>query len=111
MELTKLGQNFNAGKTDDVLRELRSLGKRTNFTYVAKKSGLSRTSLYKALNGKVDPRLTTFVKLLRASSIEASFKLIEKDLEGDVHKYKYTMAQRRVKNAQRILESLQKKVK
>ncbi len=37
---------------------------------VAKKTGLGRESLYKALNGKTTPSLATFIKVTRALGME-----------------------------------------
>jgi len=49
------------------------LAKHHGMTSVAKEAGLSRESLYKAFNGKTQPKWSTVVSVMKALNINVSF--------------------------------------
>jgi probable addiction module antidote protein len=54
---------------DILLREVLD-SKETRVTDLAKKTGLERKSIYKILNGEVDPKICTLVKIAKALDVK-----------------------------------------
>ena len=65
---------FDSGHAGVVALALRDIAKAQGMTEVAKKVGITRAGLYKALSGDGDPKLSTFVALLGALNIKIEAK-------------------------------------
>ncbi len=64
---------YDTGESDVFLVVLRDVAKINGISALAKQTGLSRESLYKALNGKRQPRFDTLQKILTALEIKVRF--------------------------------------
>jgi probable addiction module antidote protein len=58
-----------------ILRALMQVAKAHGISKIAKKSSISRMGLYKALSGKTNPELKTFLRVIRASSLQIAFQV------------------------------------
>jgi probable addiction module antidote protein len=58
------------GDTDEVIRAVGHIAKTRGMTQIAKKTGLGRESLYKALKVGSKPQLDTILKVLKAINID-----------------------------------------
>jgi probable addiction module antidote protein len=58
------------GDTDEVIRAVGHIAKARGMTQIAKKTGLGRESLYKALKVGSKPQLDTILKVLKAINID-----------------------------------------
>ncbi len=57
---------FEDGDADHIANALGIAARARSMTSVSKKSGLTRTSLYKSLSGNTNPSLDTFLKVVKA---------------------------------------------
>lgn len=58
------------GDTDELIRAVGHIAKARGITQIAEKTGLGRTSLYKALKVGSRPQLDTMLKVLKALNID-----------------------------------------
>lgn len=65
-----LNDALDSGSAAVVAIALRDIAKARGMTEVARKVGITRAGLYKALSGDGDPKLSTFVALLAALNIK-----------------------------------------
>ncbi|WCN11613.1 putative addiction module antidote protein [Marinomonas mediterranea] len=65
-----LSQVLEEGDTDELIHALGHVAKAKGMTQVAKDSGLSRESLYKALRVGSKPQFSTVVKVLKALNFD-----------------------------------------
>ena len=64
-----LSQVLADGDNEEFLRALGYVAKAKGMTQIAKKSGMGRESLYKALRSEAHPRFDTILKVLRALNL------------------------------------------
>ncbi|KAF0097832.1 MAG: transcriptional regulator [Rhodospirillaceae bacterium] len=73
-QLDVLNDAFDSGHAGVVALALRDIAKAQGMTEVAKKVGITRAGLYRALSGDGDPKLSTVVALLKALGIKIEAK-------------------------------------
>ena len=61
-----LNINLKSGSDDDFIASLRNLTRQIGVSEISKKTGLSRTSLYKVLAPGAKPKFATIAKILNA---------------------------------------------
>ena len=61
-----LDEAFESGDPTFVAKALGNVARARNMTKLAEETGMSRTSLYKALSGDVSPELSTVLKIAHA---------------------------------------------
>ena len=61
-----LNEILENGNEDDLIIAIGNVAKAIGMTKIAKESGLSRPSLYKALNAGAKPQFSTIMKVLKA---------------------------------------------
>ena len=64
-----LNQVLENGDEQEIIRALGHIAKAKGMTQIAKKSGLGRESLYKALKPNSKPRFETIMKVIKAFDI------------------------------------------
>ena len=64
-----LTEVLNDGDTNEFLRAISHIAKAKGMSDIARKTGLSRTSLYKVFSDDSKPRFETVMKLLKAFGI------------------------------------------
>lgn len=67
-----LSQVLEEGDNDELIRALGHIAKAKGMANVAKKSGLGRESLYKALSDGSQPRFDTIFKVINALGLKIS---------------------------------------
>ncbi|WP_415879142.1 addiction module antidote protein [Methylomonas sp. TEB] len=65
-----LNQVLEDGDSDELIRALGYIAKAKGMAMIAKKSGLGRESLYKALAPGAKPRFDTVLKVIRALGVK-----------------------------------------
>ncbi|MDR1732499.1 MAG: putative addiction module antidote protein [Synergistaceae bacterium] len=72
-------------KTNDIrcfLSTLRKVAEAKGWSELSRKTGLPRSTLYAALSGETDPRISTVMKILNALGIEVLTNIIPFSSEG-----------------------------
>ncbi len=65
-----LSEVLEDGDTSELLRAIGYIAKAKGMTQISQKTGLSRTSLYKALNENAKPQFDTILKVLKSFGIK-----------------------------------------
>ncbi len=65
-----LSEVLEDGDTSELLRAISYVAKAKGMTQISQKTGLSRTSLYKALNENAKPQFDTILKVLKSFGIK-----------------------------------------
>lgn len=74
-----LADAFDTGNPAYIANALGIVARARGMTKVAKRAGVTREALYKALSEKGDPKLSTVLGVMQA----VGFQLTAKDLRGD----------------------------
>ena len=61
-----------------LMMQLRTMAKAFSWTNLEKKTGLRRSTLYSILEGKKEPKLSSFIKIIGAFGFSISFKKTRK---------------------------------
>lgn len=61
-----LEEAFQSGDAAVIARALGNVARARNMTHLARETGMSRSSLYKALSGEVSPEFVTILKIANA---------------------------------------------
>lgn len=109
MKLNDLEDAINIGDCSEFLKQLKIICKKNNRTFIAHRSGIARTNMYKIFNGKMEPRLSTIIKILQALHIKISFKLSPEILKKDLYDFKIMKAQQKINKYQQKLQQLKNK--
>ncbi|MBZ9600670.1 addiction module antidote protein [Phyllobacterium chamaecytisi] len=67
------------GSSSDIARTLGDIARARGITDLARKTGLTRQTLYKALSGEGNPELATITKVAEALGFRLSFVRTSKD--------------------------------
>lgn len=65
---------FETGDSARIAKAIGTVAKARNMTQLAEKTGMSRTSLYKALSGEGNPEFDTILKVIKALGVELTVK-------------------------------------
>ena len=68
-----LQDSWDSGEPSLFMIALRDAAQIKGMTYIANATGLSRSTLYRTLNGKRQPRLDTLQKIMQALEVKVSF--------------------------------------
>jgi probable addiction module antidote protein len=65
-----LAETFKDGDASEIAEALGEVARAKGMTYVAKKAGMSREGLYKALSADGHPEFTTILKVMKALDVD-----------------------------------------
>ena len=68
-----LQDSWDSGEPSLFMIALRDAAQIKGMAYIATTTGLSRSTLYRTLNGKRQPRLDTLQKIMQALEVKVSF--------------------------------------
>jgi len=68
---------FNSGNTHYIAHALGVIAKARGMTNVAKKAGVTREALYRALSENGDPRLSTLIGVTKAIGVRLSIETVK----------------------------------
>ncbi|MFS8371693.1 addiction module antidote protein [Acetobacter indonesiensis] len=74
-EIDFLNDAWASGDADIVRKSLLILAKKKGMQEISKDSGLARSSVYKALSDKGNPKLDTFINIILSLNIKATFSV------------------------------------
>ena len=66
-----------------IAKALGSIARSKGMTEIAKKTGITREGLYKALSADGDPKLSTFIGVLKSLGLRLSVKPLEESADKD----------------------------
>lgn len=66
-----------------IAKALGSIARSKGMTEIAKKTGITREGLYKALSADGDPKLSTFIGVLKSLGLRLSVKPLEESADRD----------------------------
>jgi probable addiction module antidote protein len=66
-----------------IAKALGSIARSKGMTEIAKKTGITREGLYKALSADGDPKLSTFIGVLKSLGLRLSVKPLEENADKD----------------------------
>lgn len=72
-EMDFLNEAWASGNADIIRKSLLILAKKKGIEETSKNSGLARSSVYKALSDKGNPKLDSFINIMSALNIKATF--------------------------------------
>lgn len=72
-EMDFLNEAWASGDADVVRKSLLILAKKKGIDETSKSSGLARSSIYKALSNMGNPKLDSFINIMKALNIKATF--------------------------------------
>lgn len=74
-EIDFLNDAWASGDADIVRKSLLILAKKKGMQEISNDSGLARSSVYKALSDKGNPKLDTFINIILSLNIKATFSI------------------------------------